>query len=284
MTLFEKPYYLVKIMNKEWADKLLNGEVYMRPLSAFSNLSKRDSDSNNTFRGDTSEGINISFSNGQNSNFFKHIFGNNLSHIIGTGQIAEYLLQEKIYSLYCLEYDENNSTFIAPSEQLINFGNTAVIFFNSLEFLKRICYKLYSEYNESFWIGAKRIRYEVDLTISSEYDEFSKSKLYSWQNEFRIAVDLNEGKADKEAWESMTDFCKISFLNSGGKVNMNAERMPITLQIGDIRDICVIVNTEDLITLNLPYEKFLLKPEILKPIEPPRKPYVTGYKPVFIIG
>ncbi|WP_461256996.1 hypothetical protein [Treponema sp. R80B11-R83G3] len=105
-----------------------------------------------------------------------------------------YYLQEKIYSLYCLEY------------------------------------------NESFWVGAKRVRYEVDLRISHEYDEFSKSKLYSWQNEFRIAVDLSYGKADKETWEDMTDFCRIDFLNAGGKVDMNADRLPLTLQIGDVRD------------------------------------------------
>jgi len=278
----ENPYYLVKIMDKKWTDKLLDGEVYMRPLSFFSDFN-RNSDTNNLFRGDTGEGINSSFSKRECPDFFKKVFGENLSYISGTGQIAECLLQEKIYSLYCLEYNKNNSEFIAPNKQLINFGNTAIIFYNSYEFIKRICYKLLSEYNESFWVGAKRIRYEVDLRLSSEYDEFSKSKLYSWQNEFRIAVDLSDGKADKETWESMTGFCRSDFLNNGGEVNMNADRTPITLQIGNIRDLCVSISTEDLINLNLPNEKFLYKPTVLKPLEPPKKPCVTVYKPVFII-
>jgi len=279
----EKPYYLVKIIDKEWAEKLLDGEVYMRPLSAFSDLLKRDDDCNNTFRGDIGEGINSSFSNGQNSDFFKNALAEILPYISGTGQINEYYLQEKIYSLYCLEYDENNSAFIAPSEQLNNFGNTAIIFFNSWEFLRRVCYKLLSEYNESFWVGAKRVQYEVDLRDSHEYDEFSKSRSYSWQNEFRIAVDLSDGKVDKETWEKMTDFCRLDFLNNGGKVDKNADRVPLTLQIGDIRDICIPISTEKLINLNLPFEKFLYNPIALKPIEPPRKPCVTVYRPVFII-
>jgi len=171
--------------------------------------------------------------------------------------------------------------FITPNAQIRNFGDTAIIFFNSYEFLRRIFYKLLSEYDELFWVGAKRVRYEVDLKISSEYDEFSKSKIYSWQNEFRIAVDLSNGEADKEAWENMTDFCMTGFLKIGGKVNLNADRVPITLQIGNIRDICVSISTEKLI--NLPFEKFLFKPISLKPIEPPRKPYVTGYRPIFIL-
>jgi len=83
-------------MDKEWAEKLLDGEVYMRPLSAFSDILKRNNDCNNTFRRDTNEGASSSFSNGQDSNFFKNVFGGNLSYISGTGQIAEYLLQDRI--------------------------------------------------------------------------------------------------------------------------------------------------------------------------------------------
>jgi len=279
----ETPYYLVKVTDKEWAEKLMDGEVYMRPLSAFSDFSKRDDDCNNTFRGDTSEGISNSFSNGQNSDFFKGTLSEILPYISGAGQVNEYYLQEKIYSLYCLEYDENNSAFIAPNEELKKFGNTAVIFINSSEFLRRIFYKLLSEYNESFWVGAKRVRYEVDLRDSHEYDEFSKARSYSWQNEFRIAVDLSDGKADKEAWEKMDDFCRIDFLNKGGKVDLSADRLPLALQIGDIRDICVPISTEELINLNLPFEKFLYKPTALKPVEPPRKPYVAGYRIVFTV-
>lgn len=276
-------FYLVKILDEKWADKLLDGEIFMRPLSAFGDLSKRGEDANNTFRGDSSEGMGKSFSNPQESHFFSDITSKeDVSNIAGYGQIAECFLQEKIYSLYCLEYSESNSEFIEPKKQLLEFGDTAIIIFDSLEFLRRVFYKLLSDYGESFWAGAKRVQYVVDLTKLSEYNEFSKSKSYSWQNEFRVAIDLSEGKADKEAWESMTNLSRIMFSRQGGKFDMNAERIPITLKIGDVRDICVKLSTKELVELKLPFEKFLVKPILLKPIEPPRKPIVTSYKPVII--
>lgn len=279
----ENPYYLVKILDEKWADKLLDGEIFMRPLSSFGDISKRGKDANNTFRGDLAEGMGKSYSHKEQSNFFNDALSNeDLSEIAGYGQIAECYLQEKVYCLYCLEYSETNLRFIEPDKQLLEFGDTAIVVVNSMEFLRRIFYKFLSEFGEKFWAGAKRVQFEVDLTTLSEYDEFSKSVAYSWQKEFRVALDLSEGKADKEAWENMTDFARIMFNNQGGRVDNDAERIPITLKIGDIRDICVKISTKELAELRLPFDKFFVQPMLLKPIEPPRKPIVTGYRPVVI--
>lgn len=277
------PYHLVKIMDNKWTNKLLDGEIYMRPLSTFNDIFNRSGDTNNTFRGDPGEGILNSFSNGDDSDFFRNALAEISPYISGTGFISEYLLQEKIYCLYCLEYDDINSSFIAPSEKLIDFGDTAVIIYNSWEFIKRIFNKIMSENNEPYFVGVKRVKYEVDLRKTSEYNEFSKSISYSWQNEFRIALDLSDGKADKESWQKMTDSFRNGFLNDGGEVDMNAERTPITLQIGNIRDICVSISTEDLINLKLPDVLYRFKPTEIKPLDMPRKSCITGLRPVFIV-
>ena len=207
------PYYLVKILDRKWADKLLDGEVFMRPLSAFGDLLERDSDSSNIFRGDVLEGVSQSFNVTDESSFFRDALYEKQSQPTGLGQIAEYFLQERIFSLYCLEYSESLSAFISPDRRLLDFGDTAVIILDPVVFLRRLVDGLLLEFKDSFWIGAKRVQYSVDLTKFTEYDEFTKTSSYSWQNEFRIALDLSNGHADQKAWERMTDLSRIMFMN-----------------------------------------------------------------------
>ncbi len=40
----EKPYYLVKIIDSKWAEKLLDGEVFMRVIACFGDISRRSGD------------------------------------------------------------------------------------------------------------------------------------------------------------------------------------------------------------------------------------------------
>jgi len=183
----ERPYYIVKITDKEWADKLVAGEIYMRPISEFSDILERPEKSRNDFRGDILEGMTHSFASGKEHHFFNEAFGGNLSNLSGAGFISESLRQEKIYSMYCLEYSELESEFVPPNKNLLDFGDTAVIILNPREFLFRICNKLFVEYNESFWVGAQRVCYDVNLTKQQEYNEFFKSESYSWQNEYRCS-------------------------------------------------------------------------------------------------
>ncbi len=271
------PYCLAKITKREYAETLLDGAVFMSPLSSFGDLGKRSADSNNNFRGDVLEGVSQSFSPGNEPPAFKDILGEATPYIGGMGQIAECFLQERVYCLYCLEYCSSHRNFIAPDPRCLDFGDTAVIILDPSEFLRRICYRLLEIYGNSFWAGAKRVQYSVDLT---EFTEFTKADSYSWQNEYRIALDLSGGKADQEAWESMSDLCRIMFLNQGGKVDHTANREPLFLNVGDIRDICAATTTDDFINLNLPFEPSQAEPIVLDPIEPPRRPVVTSYRPV----
>ncbi len=277
------PFYLTKVAEKKWADKLLDGEVFMRPLSDFSDLMRRPDTANNAFRGDPLEGVSESFGpSGDGSTFFKEALGTPVTGVAGTGLQSQAYQQERIiFSMFCFEFSEEQSAFIAPADELRQFGDTAIIIFDPKQFIYRICYSLFQQFNENYWIGAKRVKYDVELSKPDEYDEFSKRPSYSWQNEFRFALDLSEGTVDRATWESMTDFARIMFMNQGGRVNMGAERKPLILNIGDIRDISVKIPTTELIGLKLPLDRFLRPPSYLPPFEPPRKqPSVTAFRPV----
>lgn len=221
-----------------------------------------------------------SFSAKDQSSFFRDTLGGDYTQVAGLGQIAECFLQERVFCLYCLEYSERLSAFIAPDSRVLDFGDTAVIIFSPLVFLHRLVDVLLLQYKESFWVGARRVQYSVDLTKFTVYDEFTRCNSYSWQNEYRIALDLSNGHADEQAWNSMTDLCKVMFLKQGGKVDSNAKREPNILRIGDIRDLCMTVATSDLINLRLPFDRLKANPVDLTPIEPPRRPIVTTYRPV----
>lgn len=123
MTSGEKPYYLVKFIDKKWADKLMDGAVFMRAIACFEDISRRSLDSQNEFRGDVLEGINYSFGNQ-----------------FGLIDILTY--REKIYCLYALEFDEEAGALIKLDNRIIEFGDTAVIIHNMGEFLHRICYAM----------------------------------------------------------------------------------------------------------------------------------------------
>ena len=43
----KNPYYLVKFIDKKWADKLMDGKVFMRAIACFGDISRRSLDSQN---------------------------------------------------------------------------------------------------------------------------------------------------------------------------------------------------------------------------------------------
>lgn len=294
-----KRLYLVKITRKkEFAESLLDGNIYMSPLSDFALLDYRDDSFKNDFRGDTKEGLSETFPGGIGSHFFEDIFGGVAPPSLDAGQIAECFLQERIFSLYSLYWDEKNKIFEAPSTRLMEFGDTAVIIFNPRQFLYRVFMKALSNYGNSFWMGARHVSYDVDFTETRFYDEFSKSPSYSWQNEFRLAIDVNGANTDRFAWSRMTDLTRILFINQGGKVSDDDHcsiiidtppdqpkierivRNPIVIEVGSIRDIALSVPTEKLVDLELPIQNIDSLPIAIEPILPPRKPIVTSYTPI----
>lgn len=256
----EKPYYLVKFIDEIWVDKLMDGEIFMRAIACFGDISRRSLDSQNTFRGDSLEGINYSFGN-------------------QTGLIDVLTYREKIYCLYALEFDKETDSFIKPDNRILEFGNSAVIIYNTKEFLYRICYAMLNRFGNDFWTSFQRVEYDVDFSIEQPYNEFCKSALYAYQNEFRIVLDLANGKFNPEILKNVTDFARLTF---PGKIeedtNPDSLADSLTLNIGDIRDICICVPTSNLLKDNFKFPDGLMSPQIITPMIVPRDPMPTFFK------
>lgn len=260
MTRDENPYYLVKFIDKKWADKLMDGEVFMRAIACFGDISRRSSDSQNEFRGDVLEGINYSFGNQ-----------------FGLIDVRTYI--EKIYCLYALEFDEETGGLIKPDNRILEFGDTAVIIHNTGEFLHRVCYAMLDRFGNDFWASFQRVEYDVNLSVEQPYDEFCKASSYAYQNEFRIALDLANGKINPKILNDVTDFARLTF---PGKIeedtNPDSLSDSLTLYIGDIRGISISVPSSDLINADFKFPAGLMPPRNILPMRMPRKPMPTFFK------
>lgn len=256
----EKPYYLVKFVDKKWADRLLDGEVFMRSIACFGDISRRSADSQNEFRGDALEGINYSFGN-------------------QVGLIDVLTYREKIYCLYALEFDEKTGCFIKPDNRILAFGDTAVIIHNTREFLRRICYAMLERFGNDFWTSFQRIEYDVNFSVEQPYNEFCKASSYSYQNEFRIALDLAKGRFSPEQLKDVTDFARLTF---PGKIeedtNSDSLSDSLILNIGNIRDISTSVPTSNLLDGYFEFPIGLMPPRIISPMMMPREPMPTFFK------
>lgn len=284
MMKYKQPYYLVKVVNKKWADKLMDGEIFMRAIACFGDLSKRSKDSNNQFRGDVLEGFSFSFENHHNPYAYIEDSNSNISEIVPNqvGLIDVLTYREKIFCLYALEYNDKYNQFVKPDPRISDFGDTAVIIYKPKEFLYRILSEMLRRFGNDFWTSFMRVDYNVEFSISQPYDEFCKSPAYSWQKEFRIVLDLAQGKFDPDTLNNVTDFAKLTF---PGRIvedtNPDSLADSITLNIGDIRDLCISMPTSEFvecegIAMHIPTDSF--PPQLILPLEVPRPARSTFFK------
>ena len=66
-------------------------------------------------------------------------------------------------------------------------------------------------FGNDFWTSFQRVEYDADFSVEQPYDEFCKAFSYSYQNEFRIALDLAKGKFNPEQLKDVTDFARLTF-------------------------------------------------------------------------
>lgn len=255
-----KKCYLVKFLDKKWADRMLDGELLFRAVEGFCDASKRNAESNYKFHGDWFGGIN--YTDGD-----QH------------GIIDVLTLREKIFCLSTLEFDEQSNHFIIPDKRMRRFGDTAVIIHDPIEFLHRTCNSMVERYDHDFWTSFGAIHYNVDLTQKQTYDVFCKAKEYEYQKEFRIALDLANGKFHPSILKNVTDFAKLTF---PGEIiedtNPESVKDELILNIGDVRDICISISTSEL--LQGEYRKIFTPPVFIKHMIIPRKPMPTFFKMV----
>ena len=274
----EIPYLLVKVLDKRWADSLLAGQVFMRALACFSDLTKRDAGTDNEFRGDVLEGVVESFSDGYDHHSFTQD-GNGPVRDGMVGRIDALTLRRKVFSLASLQYDPERCRFVKPDPRLESFGDTAVVITDAGEFLRRVQSALSVSYGDTYWWSYDRVAYNVSLARELTYNEFSKSDAYAWQREFRISLDLSAGRFSPEILRRTTDYAKLTCPGA-----MKEDTRPdsvadsLILQIGDMRDIAVEMPVRQL--LELDHELFTngtVVPSQLSSLRTPQDPRPTVF-------
>lgn len=267
----------------KYAQDLLDGKLFMKALDQFEDTSKRDISAANDFRGDILEGYSESFGLGYNSHLYEED-GNGIILDGMLGSIDALALRKKVYCLSAIDYYKLKCTLIKPSPKMKEFGKYAVIITDVEKFLKRLhnafdrCCK---ENHGCYCLGYNKVFYDIDLYKQFNYNEFHKSKSYSWQNEFRISIDFSEGRFNPDILDNVTDVAKLTF---PGKIELDTNPLSISdwiyFEIGDIRDICQCMEVEELFSEKFKSIRIEKEPVLVEPYETPHKPRPTFCKGV----
>lgn len=240
------PCLPVKITDKQWADKLQDGSVFMRSLHEYGSWSaiKRahadDTLMKTGVQADISEGIVRRVDPNVGDVFFNSLDPELRAVMKDCMYIDQNLYQYfKIYCMYGLTYLIDQHHYETPDSRLIDFGNTAVIFLDPNEFLHRLIQGLAKQFGDNINFRLDEVRY-YPPDYYGDLDEFCKPLSYAWQHEFRIRVALLDGSNTITGEDGQVRKTLIQDTN------------PIIVDIGDIRDISVQIPTQDLIDLNLP--------------------------------
>lgn len=236
----------VKITDKQWADKLQDGSVFMRSLyeygswSAIERAKNSDTKMKDGIQGDIREGVVRRVDPQKGDDYFNSLDPDIRKVIKEPVYIDEDRYQYfKIYCMYGLTYILDENRLESPNKQIRGFGNAAVIILNVDEFLSRLYKGLQRMYGNNALPRIGHVRYYQD-DYSGPLNEFCKHISFAWQNEIRIRV-------------ALLDPDNYGFDKNGIKRQLFLRnRDPITVEIGDIRDISVQIPVDDLIHLKLP--------------------------------
>ena len=237
----EKKFIPVKVTDREWAEKLLDGEVFMRPLYEFGawNLKKDDKQLNNDFRGDFCEGMSGIFGEVEECPIYDSFDENVKRYIKKIWYIDDTDIKYfKIFSLYCMEYDPSTKFYLKPNPKMSEFGDTAVIIADYNEFIERFGKALSQKY-DSVVSMMDRVKFYNFRETRETNPLFEKHEKYSYQNELRMAFcELRENKF-------------AMGINSDTSKKIVEDLTPVKLQIGNIRDIAYAIPIENFLELDL---------------------------------
>lgn len=253
-------YLPMKIYDRQWADALMSGQIFMRPLADFGCwrvLDQKDLGGealNNQFRGDIGEGIIRNISPDEKDSFFDALPEELGDHLLGKYYIAEEEKHTRVFSMAKLEYDTERKCYRLLDEKMRQFGDTAVIITNPEEFYQRIVRAYITAFPDRYLVEIGEIVYKDIWKDFGEWGVFAKEQKYSWQKEVRLAARLRPD---------------IVVLPNAPKPE------PVLLDIGALADIALEVPVEDLLNGKLPPE--LQAPELLRKIEScqPKSPGLT---------
>lgn len=253
-------YLPMKIYDRQWADKLMSGQVFMRPLAEFGSwrvLEQKDLGGealNNQFRGDIGEGIIRNIGPDEKDAFFDALPEDLRDHLLGKYYIAEEEKHTRVFSMAKLEYDTERKCYRLPDEKMRQFGDTAVIITNPEEFYQRVVRAYMTALPDRYLVEVGEIVYKDIWNDFGEWGVFAKEQKYSWQKEVRLAARLRPD---------------IVALPDAPKPE------PVLLDIGALAGIALEISVEDLLNGKLPRE--LQEPELLRKIEScqPKSPGLT---------
>lgn len=224
---FEQPFTVVKVTDAKYAEMLLGGDVYARPLNAFGGWDwlaniQNDLSVNNSFRGDCNEGAirNVKWEYGDIT-------------LIDDSE-TKYM---KCYSTMALQYHLKSMKWERADKKVTQFGDTAVVIANLDQFVDRIVSALNKKYgcDHCLLLADKISYYHLGIT-NNLVPMYSKEASYSWQNEFRII--FCETIPNREN--------KFARPDKDGVFRPNAQSTILSLDdvhldIGDIRDIAYAI-------------------------------------------
>lgn len=228
----------VKITDRKWANRLLNGEVFMRSLHEFGSWNEnREPSLNNLFRGDYREGTVAVYGKPKKTPFY-----NQLPSIYKEQVKRGYLIDDseikyfKIFSLYRMVYNPFTNGFIKPDPRLKEFGDTAVIIRDYNEFIDRYGKALFSKYEKVVSLISTVDFYDKN-DIKQVDPLFSKDVSYSYQNELRMAF----AELENDGF----------WIGPGADTNLSVVQdcKPLTLNIGIIRDIAIAMPINNFLNL-----------------------------------
>lgn len=232
----------VKVTADEFANKLLDGEVYLRPVNEFGIWARDENRGNatldNNYRGDLREGTVSIAKDASSCEKLKGIdpafkkYAHDITFI--DDYEAKYF---KIYSLYCLDYDPFNNCFMKPDVRIEQFGDAAVVIRDINEFLRRVCTASMKQYEHSIFMMDRMSYYDY-----SENREvrilFEKNNSQAYQKELRIVMcELEQSPFSRADANGIIPMTLVWDLN------------PIILNIGDIRDIAYKIPTKDFVDM-----------------------------------
>ena len=144
----------------------------------------------------------------------------------------------KLFCLYGLRYCQELNCFFKPDENIKEFGDSAVVFIDFEEFLKRLYLTVKKKYNGHCLFLIDDVDY-CDFDETKElYPGFSKHKSYSYQNEIRVAV----AQLEKN---------NFAINQAEDEYSMVLDEDDLFIEVGDISDIAYKIPIKDLLDLQI---------------------------------
>ena len=224
-------YEYFKIIDPAFVQSLLEGNLYMNPLSYFRELEEGARKEGNKAQKDPMEGVCGTIPKSRLRQFGFH-FSEDLLKVAGdhVTLLSENYGYNNLFCLYRLKIDEDNKTIQQPSRQLVDFNDkdkaskVVVWFRDSEEFLRRLETALYAALEEqaleyAAYGGVIYGNAWINADGPGTRCAFHKDPSYAYQEEWRLCILRREWVDEAISFPvgNLEDLCEVisleEFLN-----------------------------------------------------------------------